>query len=102
MATILIQGTQEENGKLLRLLKDKFSSVKKATSFNNEQGITTIYEVFSDIHYTGDFSDSDVLKALYACTCKEKRCSECPYLRVKDCEKQLQIDSAVVIGRMHG
>jgi hypothetical protein len=101
MATILIQGSSEETRKTVETLHGTFNVVNKKVSYTNENGLTSVYEVSSDMFTCGEHTEEEVLKALYCCTYIDRKCNECPYRKVLDCQHQVLTDGAVVVGRMH-
>lgn len=101
MATILVQGSSEENRKTVEVLKSAFNVVNKKATFTNENGLTSIYDVHSDAKKVGEFTEEEVLKALFCCSHVDCKCEDCPYKKVPECRKQVLIDGAVVVGRMN-
>lgn len=96
MATIILQGTKEENAKAVNVLKDVFAVNKKKAEFATCTGNTLVLEVFSEAS-TDKVSDENVMRSLVCCSNAERNCSACAYAKFQNCIEQLNLDAASVI-----
>lgn len=100
MTTLIIQGTKFETDKTLDVLKSTFHIVNKKTSYTSEMGLTSIVEIQADEMHVNSFSTDEILKALVCCSNAVRDCATCPYKKVNDCKKRLQLDGAVLITKV--
>lgn len=100
MTTIFIQGTKHETEKIIDVLKKSFHAVNKKASFNTENGLTVIAEVVEDVLDVDGFSPDEILKALTCCSNADRDCATCPYKKTSNCKDRLQLDGAILIGKV--
>ena len=107
MATIIIQGSKLENEKAVAFLKEHYDvfkvnqivSKEKMKNGETEENQITVIDAYSGRYGKEGFTDEEIDKANLCCISKERRCSECPYRKEKDCIEKVHIDYATLVSR---
>lgn len=101
MARIIIQGSKEETNKTIIALKDTFGTVSKKTSLQSDNSFTSIIDVelqaYEKIH---GYTHEEIMKGLECCSCKTKRCNECPFLKEEECSTTCITLASVCVNKM--
>lgn len=100
MATIIIQGTQEENLKTVNVLKKNFSVFNKKAGYKTDDVQTSIVEIYSEDFQIKEYTAQETLKALECCSNAIQDCSSCPYRKVNECKERLKMDGALMVNRL--
>lgn len=100
MAKVIIQGSNEQNSKLVNVLKDKFPGISKKAVVKDVGGTLTVLEVVEDVKQKDEFTNDEIDKALLCCSSQERNCADCPYRGVKDCSERIRLDGAVMVCRL--
>ena len=99
MAKVIIQGKNEENAKVVNVLKDKFPGVSKKAVVKDVEGTMTVLEIIQDVKCKDEFTNDEIDKGLLCCSSQERNCADGPYRGVKDCMERVQTDGAVMASR---
>lgn len=97
---VIIQGSLEDNAKLVSVMKDNFPVVNRKAVVKGDNDVMTIVDVSSEVLSVSEFSHSEIDKALLLCSSSERNCADCPYLNVPGCRERLQTDGAVMLIRL--
>ena len=100
MARLIVQGSSEETKKVVSALRNSFDVVNNRATVLTSEGGMTVIEVFSDQAGKDKYTTEEVMKALYCCSHRERKCPECPYRKEQDCKERLAMDGAITVRRM--
>ena len=99
---VIIQGTQEQNGKLINVLKDKFPGISKKAVVKDDEGTMTIIEIIEDVKCKDQFTYEELDKALICCSSAVRNCTDCPLKGVSNCSEKVLLDGAVMVADLIG
>ena len=99
MAKVIIQGTNEENVKLINVLKGKFPGTSKKAVVKDVEETMTVLEITEDVKSKDEFTADEIDKALLCCSSAERNCAGCPLRGVPNCSERVQLDGAVMVTR---
>ena len=100
MATIIIQGTKEENSKALNALKSQFLTVKKQSETNTVSGHLSVFDAFLDTTNERDYTDQEIDLGLKCHSNAVQDCSSCPFKKEENCAEILQTEGSLYIQRL--
>lgn len=99
---VIIQGTQEQNTKIIKVIKDKFPGISKKAVVKDDEGTMTIIEIIEDVKRKGEFTYEELDKALLCCSAAVRNCVDCPLKGVPNCSERVLTDSAVMVADLIG
>ena len=99
---VIIQGTQEQNGKLINVLKSKFPGVSKKAVVKDVGETMTVLEINEDVKCKDEFTADEIDKALLCCSSQERNCTDCPIRGVPNCSERVLLDGAVMVADLIG
>lgn len=100
MSKVIIQGTQEQNTKIIKVIKDKFPGISKKAVVKDDEGTMTIIEIIEDVKTKDEFTYDELDKALLCCSSAVRNCTDCPLKGVSNCSERVLTDGAVMVSRI--
>ncbi len=100
MATIIVQGTKEENAKALSALKSQFLTVNKKGTTSADTGTMSIYDVYLESDNGREYSDIEIELGLKCHSNATQDCASCPFKKVENCKDVLLTEGSLYIQRL--
>lgn len=100
MATIIIQGTKEENLKAFNALKENFATVNKKGATVADTGTMTVYDIYLEADNGREYSDKEIDLGLRCCSNVERDCASCPFKKETKCIETMQTEASLYVQRL--